>query len=161
MRKMLLVLAVCVSVVAGANPAAAQQPPVPAFCSSGAGHPLHGRSWCVRHGYTLGRAMVWNQVRWEDAVLRPVRRDRPVSRSILSDVLGEVVLRRLEEQRRRLDAQTPLSGRWRPAEGSGELLQVFSGRTPVAELLDWDGNGRIDLVLLYDGLVQEQPRRAR
>jgi hypothetical protein len=78
----------------------------------------------------------------------------------LSGVLSKAVLERLEEQSRILEAFAPLSGRWLPAEGDGVVLQVLAGRTVVAELLDADGNGRVDLVLLNAGLRQENPRRA-
>jgi hypothetical protein len=81
--------------------------------------------------------------------------------ALLADVVGEVVLARLEQQRQRIDALSPLTGRWLPAEGGGVVLQVFSGRTVLAELLDADGNGQVDLVLLNGGLKQENPRHAR
>ena len=30
----------------------------PSFCRSGAGHPVHGRSWCLDKGFGLGRSYV-------------------------------------------------------------------------------------------------------
>lgn len=33
-----------------------RESPGPAFCRSGAGHPVHGRVWCLEKGFGLGRA---------------------------------------------------------------------------------------------------------
>ena len=30
----------------------------PSFCRSGAGHPVHGRAWCIDKGFGLGRSSV-------------------------------------------------------------------------------------------------------
>jgi hypothetical protein len=117
----------------------------PQFCENGQGHPVHGRSWCVEKGFGLGRA-AWSRVGWGDIVLRGGRRSGNADRSVLLETLGDVVLRRLEGQRP--DGRTPLTGRWRPAEGGGHILLIFAGSTPIAELADFNGNGRVDLVLV-------------
>jgi hypothetical protein len=36
----------------------------PAFCRSGAGHPVHGRSWCIDKGFGLGRSYVRHDDDW-------------------------------------------------------------------------------------------------
>jgi hypothetical protein len=115
----------------------------------------------VQRGFELGSGTVWDPAFWEDAFLRAPRQAGVVSSIELVEVIGDVVLTRLEQQRRLIDALSPLTGRWLPAEQGGVVLQVFSGRTLVAELLDADANGRVDLVLLNAGLKQENPRNAR
>jgi hypothetical protein len=35
----------------------------PAFCRSGAGHPVHGRRWCIEKGWGLGRGDVFDDGR--------------------------------------------------------------------------------------------------
>jgi hypothetical protein len=162
MRGVHLTLMVALLSLAGPGIAAAQegQGQAPSFCRDGSGHPVHGRSWCVQKGFRLGATTVWNEARWDDAVLRAIRRSGSIPRAVLHDVLGAEVLERIESQRRRLSASSALSGRWLSAEGGGTVLQVFAGRTPVAELADWSGNGRVDLVLLNAGPKQHEPRNA-
>jgi len=120
----------------------------PQFCENGQGHPVHGRTWCVQKGFGLGSA-VWHRVGWGDVVTRSGRRSGTVDRRGLLDTLGSVVLGRLETQRG--NQRAPLSGRWRPAEGGGHVLQIFAGSTPLAELADFTGNGRFDMILVNDG----------
>jgi hypothetical protein len=36
----------------------------PAFCRSGAGHPVWGLQWCLNKGYAVGRPGTW--FRWDD-----------------------------------------------------------------------------------------------
>lgn len=131
----------------------------PKFCQSGAGHPVHGRQWCRDKGYALGtdrrvyrRDVYWQDRGWEDIILRaPRRTDRRgsvVDRGGLIDVLGDVVYRRLDLERRRLGGREPLSGRWISPAGGARVLQIRSGSVPVAELTDLDGDGRIDAALV-------------
>jgi hypothetical protein len=119
----------------------------PPFCQNGQGHPVHGRSWCIQKGFGLGR-QVWRQVRWDDAVLRGGRRSGDLNRATLGDVLGSVVLSRLDGHRRAAGHRDPLAGRWLRAEDGGAVLQIRAGNAVIAELVDWNRNGRIDLVLL-------------
>lgn len=69
----------------------------PAFCRSGAGHPVHGRRWCVDKGFGLGRRGDLDRRRdsLEDILGGiPRREPRPENRSrgsvidVLEDVLS-------------------------------------------------------------------------
>jgi hypothetical protein len=133
----------------------------PPFCQNGQGHPVHGWQWCANKGFgrygdrgrhrDRGR---WERTRWEDVVFRSPRRysdDRVLERGSLLDILGQVVLGRIEARGQRVAGAAPLSGRWAPAtHKGGRVLQIRAGTIPLAELSDLDGDGRIDAVLLYD-----------
>lgn len=68
----------------------------PAFCRSGAGHPVFGRRWCVEKGFGLGRQVRDDRrVIWDDDVIlrdgRQVRVDRRLSeRSTIDRVLDTI-----------------------------------------------------------------------
>jgi hypothetical protein len=128
----------------------------PAFCRSGAGHPVHGRQWCLQQGFGLGRgggSGSWGSARMGDIFFGTPRRDRTreLDRSALVTVLGGGVLGRLEARSRALGAREPLTGRWLPGDGRGHTLYIRAGGIPVAELVDRTGNGRVDVVLLNLG----------
>ena len=75
------------------------------------------------------------------------RREEGVTLSveILIDLLGRSGYRSLTEQKRRLDLEGALTGRWIPGDDSGTtVLQVRAGRQPLAELVDRTGDGRVD-----------------
>ena len=124
----------------------------PKFCRSGAGHPVHGRSWCREKGFGTDRRVVWEQRGWEDIVLRAPRdtdrRQGVVDRGGLLDILGDVVFGRLNGESRRIGGDGRLTGRWIRPAGAATVLQIQSGGLPVAELTDLDGDGRIDAVLI-------------
>lgn len=127
----------------------------PKFCQSGAGHPVHGRQWCRDKGYDVRRDrrdVYWEDRGWEDIILRaPRRTDRRggiVDNGGLIDVLGDIVFRRVDGERRRLGGREPLTGRWMSPAGGARVLQIRSGSLPVAELTDLDGDGRIDAALV-------------
>jgi hypothetical protein len=125
----------------------------PSFCRSGAGHPVWGRQWCVEKGFGLG---VDNDLRWS-RVLDPsnVVITRPattgdLTRDVLMDVLGSVVLNRLATHAVTLGLQDPLVGRWigESADTGPRVLLVSSGTRPVAEMVDTNRDGRADLMLV-------------
>jgi hypothetical protein len=128
----------------------------PPFCRTGQGHPVHGRRWCLDRGFGLGSGRVfdgrWDRRGWEDIVLRvPRERDRrrgALDRGGLIDVLGDVVFRRLAAESAGLGAGEPLVGRWIEPERGASVLQIRSGRIPIAELSDLNGSGRVDVVLI-------------
>jgi hypothetical protein len=156
MRNATVGLALSALLLGDAQAAEAQRPgrpqaqQGPAFCRSGQGHPVHGRHWCIDKGFGLG-GVVWRQQRWDDVILRSLRRGRSADRATLGDVLGDVVLGRLEGHGRRIRATGALNGRWLSTERGGTLLEVRAGRTPIAELVDINGDGRFDVVLLNTG----------
>lgn len=67
----------------------------PAFCRSGAGHPVHGRRWCLEKGFGLGnRSLV-------DIIFRAQRDERRRYRR--SDVSAIDILEDVLDARRRLE----------------------------------------------------------
>lgn len=125
----------------------------PAFCRSGAGHPVHGREWCLRKGHGLGRSanIRWDRVRWDDVIFRRTSsRSNVFGRDVLVDILGRGVYDRLDARRRGLGVREPLSGRWDYLDGRSVLL-VNAGRYPIAELIDGNRDRRVDLVLVNFG----------
>ncbi len=124
----------------------------PSFCRSGAGHPVWGRQWCIDKGFGLG---VDDDLRWSRiidpsnvVITRPTTGD--LTRDVLVDVLGSVVLNRLATHAVTLGLQDPLMGRWlgdTPDSGPRVLL-LSSGRRSVAEVVDLDRDNNADLVLV-------------
>ena len=128
----------------------------PAFCRSGAGHPVYGRQWCYNKGYGLGsnnndrndRNVRWDRVTWDDVIFRR----RPnyttnLDRNVLLDMLGGSVFNRLDAQRRYFGINAPLVGQWNSYEGNSVLL-LNAGGFPIAELVDRNGDRRVDYILL-------------
>jgi hypothetical protein len=119
----------------------------PAFCRSGAGHPVHGRQWCRDKGFGLGSNSRWDRVTWNDVIFRRRPRNDYLGRDVLYDVLGGSVFNRLDVQRRYWGVSSPLTGRWDYYEGRSVLL-VGAGGIPIAELVDMNGDRRVDYILL-------------
>lgn len=115
----------------------------PAFCRSGAGHPVFGRSWCVQKGFGLGDAR-WNRATWGDVIFRSRRS------TSLSDVLGSIVFGRVANYAAQsLGLRSPLTGTWLVNSPDRTVYLVRSGSTPVAEFVDTNYDGRADFVLLH------------
>ena len=124
----------------------------PSFCRSGSGHPVWGRQWCIDKGFGLGTD---DDLRWSRIIdpsnvvlTRPTTGD--LTRDVLADVLGSVVLNRLATHAVTLGFQEPLSGRWlgdTPDSGPRVLL-LSSGTRPVAEVVDLNRDNNADLVLV-------------
>jgi hypothetical protein len=114
---------------------------------------VHGRQWCVRKGYGLGTRDRWDRAGWDDIIFgRRDRRydDRSLGRSVLGDILGRTMLGRLDTQSRYVGGGT-LNGRWLDQRTGPLILQVFAGRTPLAEFVDENRDGRTDFVMLNRG----------
>lgn len=124
----------------------------PRFCRNGAGHPVHGRRWCVAKGFGMPvYAVRWERRHWNDVWFgRPWYRARAgyVDGRILVDVVGRGVYGRLDLVRRRMGAHDALTGRWVRPRGGALVLQVRSGPRAIAELSDLNGDGRVDVVLV-------------
>jgi len=127
----------------------------PAFCRSGAGHPVHGRRWCIEKGYGLGvtsaRAARWERQHWNDVYFgRRWYGARPdyVDGRLLVDVLGRGTYGRLDMMRERMRSRYALTGRWVHPDGRALVLQVRSGGTAIAEFSDLNGDGRVDVVMV-------------
>lgn len=126
----------------------------PAFCRNGRGHPVHGIAWCRQKGWSRSHGPRWQQRHVGDVVFgrrdrRVLRRRGTLGERVLRDVLGDIVFRRFERQRRRMRVVAPIEGRWFLPEGprGPRVLQVRVGRVPLAELTDLDGDRRVDVAL--------------
>ena len=121
----------------------------PAFCRSGAGHPVYGRQWCYDKGYGVGGTNSrWDRVRWDDVIFRSPRRSNlEMGRDVLIGVLGGSVYNRLDSQRQLFGIHAPMTGRWTEYDNRSVLL-VSAGGFPLAELVDLNGDRRVDTVLL-------------
>jgi hypothetical protein len=121
----------------------------PAFCRSGEGHPVWGREWCLDRGHGLGRSndRLWSRTTQVSDIifLQPMERVR-YDRVGLLDVLGEMVFGRLALHALSLGFDQPLAGRWVAEPRAPRLLVIDAGPEPVAELVDLDGNGRVDVL---------------
>ena len=120
----------------------------PAFCRNGEGHPVWGREWCLDKGFGLGRSndRYWARTRVDDIVFgRPIDRDR-LDRGSLIDVLGDVVFGRLALHALTLGFDQPLMGYYVSEPQSPQILRLHSGDEPVAEMIDVDRDGRVDLL---------------
>lgn len=122
----------------------------PAFCESGAGHPVHGWRWCADRGYHRGPA--WYRVSprgiWFYEMGAPVGRTFGVR--TLEAILGPYVVDDLYGWARDLGARGTLQGRWVPVNDRRmRVLQVRAGSMPVAEFTDRNGNRRVDELLVY------------
>ena len=128
----------------------------PPFCRSGRGHPVHGVQWCREKGWAVGvdrRDRRWDRRSGLEGVI--LDRDRgPILRQSRTEldrrdvlgILGEAALLRLTRAAG-LDRRAPISGRWLEPTDRAGVLQLRSGRVPLAELSDVDGDGRVDAVL--------------
>jgi hypothetical protein len=115
----------------------------PPFCRNGQGHPVHGREWCERKG--------WSQADWGNVIYRnPLPSNRRIAQPSVRDILGSVILGRLTSYSRQLGASGPIEGRTFSV-GNASVLQLRAGGIPLAELTDRNNDGRVDLVLLAGG----------
>jgi hypothetical protein len=123
----------------------------PAFCRSGAGHPVRGPQWCLDKGFGLGSER-WDRASWGDIIFGQPRDRRRydnganMNRGVLGDVLGDVVLRRFESYGQQRGSGA-ITGQWLQGV-DGRILQLSIGGQPFAQLLDSRGRGRADTVLL-------------
>lgn len=122
----------------------------PAFCRSGAGHPVWGRSWCIDKGFGLGDDGRFGFTRLEDIRFDPDRdlRDGELGIDDLAGILGDVVLGRLALQALVLGADEPLTGRWRQEPDGPRLLRLRSGDRDIAELADLDRDDELDVLIV-------------
>ncbi|HEX6040142.1 hypothetical protein [Longimicrobium sp.] len=119
----------------------------PAFCRSGAGHPVFGREWCLDRGFGLGSrtGTVWSRGGIDDVIWRR-RTDDRLDRDGLDGVLGDIILGRLALQALSLGYDQPLAGTWVAQPDGPRLLRVSSGGYEVAELVDTDRDDRVDVL---------------
>ncbi|MEX2179520.1 MAG: hypothetical protein WD801_12470 [Gemmatimonadaceae bacterium] len=123
----------------------------PAFCRSGAGHPVWGRQWCIDKRFGLGAD---SDIRWgraielENVVLGPRSQTGDLTRDVLLGVLGDGVFNRLAAHAITLGLVDPLAGRWAVESTGRRVLIVNAGTAPVAEFVDSDADGRADVLFV-------------
>lgn len=126
----------------------------PSFCRSGAGHPNWGRQWCLDKGFGLGVDTRINNIRWgrnldvDDVVLVREPTSATLTRAALEAVLGQRAVDRLAVHAITLGLVEPLAGVWRVDPAGPRVLQVNSGRFPVAEIVDVDRDLRSDRMIV-------------
>lgn len=133
----------------------------PAFCRSGAGHPVHGRSWCLEKGWGLGHAgyddrryqdRYGRDVSWGDIIFgrTPRRADERVTlpSRMLEDLLGRSTFARFDAYRQDLGLRGALSGRWLDDRSGRQALRLRADDVPVAVLYDENRDGRVDVIQL-------------
>jgi hypothetical protein len=118
----------------------------PAFCRSGAGHPVHGRRWCRDKGFPLGS----DRLDRRDRDDRYDRRDRDgggifrlpdsrrrgvLDRGDLIDILGSRTYSQLDQLRRRHGLRQSLQGRWYRDRLGRDAILISAGTVPVADLV--------------------------
>lgn len=94
---------------------------------------------------------MWRTVRWNarfDMGRRGRFVDHRLDRGDLRDVLGRRTVDRLENHADRIGAEGRLIGRWIQYGPRGRILQVRAGATPVAELIAYGPDRRVDVVRL-------------
>ena len=123
----------------------------PAFCRSGAGHPVWGRQWCLDKGFGLGD---FEDVRWgrttrvDDIIFRRPRTGERLLTEVLRAVIGPTAFDRLALHAVTLGYTAPLTGRWGLDPNGARVLLVDSRGRPVAEIVDVNRNDRADLLLV-------------
>lgn len=123
----------------------------PAFCRSGAGHPVWGRQWCLDKGFGLGNT---NDVRWGytnrlgDVEFRRESTSSILAREALIELLGETSFNRLALHAITLGLVDPLVGNWIGEPTGSRVLLLTSGGLPVAELVDLNRDNRVDRMLV-------------
>jgi hypothetical protein len=119
----------------------------PAFCRSGAGHPVWGREWCLDKGFGLGSraGTLWSRGGIDDVIWRR-RTDDRLDRGGLGGVLGDIILGRLALQAITLGYDQPLVGFWVADPQGPRILRVNSGNYEVAEFVDTNRDDRVDVL---------------
>ncbi|HEX6574325.1 MAG TPA: hypothetical protein VF042_05080 [Gemmatimonadaceae bacterium] len=123
----------------------------PAFCRSGAGHPVWGRQWCVDKGfgigdyddYRWGRTTDLGDWRYPQGTYQPT-----LTSTVLESILGRTAFNRLALHAIELGFLEPLTGRYVTQPNEPQMLFVNSGPYPVAELRDTNRDFRWDDLLV-------------
>ena len=141
----------------GYAPRRAVRRDAPPFCRNRTGHPVHGWRWCVEKGFVRPEARhAWRPYRPSRVV---VVRKRPrsvvsprvvIGADVILDVLGAEVYANVEAWGRRSGYRGKPVGRWVPHHTRGWVLQVSQDGFPLAELIDENGDRRIDQVWVYE-----------
>lgn len=161
MRKLMTVAAACSLVLFSTLPLAAQgrgngrgnaaahgKKGGPAFCASGAGHPVYGRAWCVNKGFSVGHDD-WRRVDYGHFEMKGRHHSgERLDHSGLLIVLGTGVFGRFEAHRAELGIHAELTGRWLVPDDGPAVLQLYAGDVAMGEIVDDNHDGRVDSVML-------------
>lgn len=121
------------------------QPGAPAFCDSGAGHPLYGREWCHERGFRLGD--VWQRRSVKDiSVQRPPSGGRTLDRAQIAQRYGNRLAQWINEARTGLQLADSVTARWVSTPDGGSILGFQVGSTQIAEVIDRNRDGRAEVV---------------
>ncbi len=123
----------------------------PAFCRSGAGHPVWGRQWCLDKGFGIGSYDDYHWGRTDDLgdiVFSRGSLGANLISSALASVIGTNTFNRLALHAVTLGLVEPLTGRWVADQTGPQVLMVNSGSLPVAELVDSNRDNRADNMLV-------------
>lgn len=123
----------------------------PAFCRSGAGHPVWGLDWCIQKGFGLGvgERSLWSRATVDDVVFQRRPEARVLDRGGLIDVLGDIVLGRLAVHSLTLGNPEPLVGTWVASPNEPEapwILRLSAGDVAVAEFVDTDRDRDVEVL---------------
>jgi hypothetical protein len=120
----------------------------PSFCRTGEGHPVWGRQWCIDKGFGLGGDLRWGITNDVDDIVFRRADSGTLARSVLMDVLGDVVFDRLGLHAITLGYTDPLTGVWLGEETGPRVLRITSGSIPIAEIVDDDRDSRADVLVV-------------
>lgn len=122
----------------------------PAFCRSGAGHPVFGRDWCIEKGFGLGvdRDLRWGRTRIDDVVFTRRVNSNGLAGDALLALLGPTAFDRLALHAVTLGFAEPLSGLWLDDPSGPRVLLLNSGSFPIAEIVDSNRDDRPEVLLV-------------
>jgi hypothetical protein len=126
----------------------------PAFCRSGAGHPVWGREWCLDRGFGLGSraGTIWSRGLIDDVLFRRTADRGTLTRDALLGIVGEVVVNRLALHALSMGFTEPVHGVWIAEPASPRILHVYAGDVVIAELVDVNRTDRPDVIYVLQPL---------
>jgi hypothetical protein len=120
----------------------------PSFCRSGEGHPVWGRQWCINKGFGLGGDFRWGVTNDVDDIRFRRVDSGTLARSVLMDVLGDVVFDRLGLHAITMGYTDPLTGVWLGEATGPRVLRITSGSIPIAEIVDDNRDNQADVLVV-------------
>ena len=115
----------------------------------------------LRYRGHVAPRVYWSEVYWDvrfrDRFMRDVHYgngyyDHRGRRARLKDIVGNRTVKELRRHRNRLGLRGELHYRWSDLGRRGLVLQVRVGRMPLAEFIDFRGDGYVDVVRLSQGI---------
>lgn len=138
---------------------------------SGRIHSGRKRAGRIRSGrIRSGRIRRQPQLRWKRRPAKNIAFRRRPGREegetfdveVIIDLTGKRGYRRLQARRKDLGVRGSLEGRWiSTASSGGGVLQVRAGTRPLAELVDRDGDLRVEEILVPEDRRSKRDRRRK